>query len=223
MTETQTELQVTRQRLLEAAGEVFAEQGFRAATVREICRRAGANVAAINYHFGDKERLYGEVLLYAHHRATEAIPRNLAADANATPEQRLRGFIHAMVRSFLSEGRPAWQAMLIMREIAAPSKMLDVMVDQNVRPRFAMVKSIIQDLLGGAATEDELRRCAWSVVGQCFFYRFGHPVLKRLHPPLEYDDAEIARIADHIANFSLCAIKELGTRKREQGRKDKRS
>ena len=56
----------TRQRLLEAAGEIFAEQGFRQTTVRDICARAGANVAAVNYHFGDKEKLYSEVLRFAH-------------------------------------------------------------------------------------------------------------------------------------------------------------
>jgi AcrR family transcriptional regulator len=56
----------TRQRLLEAAGEIFAEQGFRKATVRDICARADANVASVKYHFGDKEKLYSEILRFAH-------------------------------------------------------------------------------------------------------------------------------------------------------------
>ena len=53
---------LTRDKLIEAAGSVFAERGYRAATIREICRRAGANVAAVNYTFGDKMGLYTEVL-----------------------------------------------------------------------------------------------------------------------------------------------------------------
>ena len=51
----------TRLQLIEAAGEVFAEMGFQNATVREICRRAGANVAAVNYHFQSKEALLDAV------------------------------------------------------------------------------------------------------------------------------------------------------------------
>jgi len=216
MSNDDVQLGITRQRLLEAAGEVFAAQGFRAATVREICRRAEANVAAVNYHFGDKEKLYAAVLEYAHRCARQNVPSTPLIDA--MPEQRLRGFVHAMIRGFLGEGRPAWHAKLMTREIAEPTGMLEVIVESNVRPRFMLVKSIVQDLLGGRATDDELRRCAWSIVGQCFFYRFGYPVLKKLHPPLKYDDAEIAAIAEHIATFSLGAIKQLGgTKKAEQG------
>ena len=52
----------TRQRLLTVAERLFADRGFKKVTVREICRAARANVAAVNYHFGDKLGLYREVL-----------------------------------------------------------------------------------------------------------------------------------------------------------------
>ena len=56
----------TRRRLLEAAEVIFAEKGFKHANVREICQQAGANVAAVNYHFGGKEQLYIETVRHAY-------------------------------------------------------------------------------------------------------------------------------------------------------------
>src|ERR1017187_4978540 len=79
----------TRRQLFEAAGAVFAEAGSRETTVREICRRAGANVAAVNYHFGDKETLYLEVLRYAPPKALEKYPPLLNVPADAPPEKKL--------------------------------------------------------------------------------------------------------------------------------------
>src|SRR5258708_38634054 len=86
-----------RQHLLEAAGEVFAEVGFRSATVGEICQRAGANIAAVNYHFGDKETLYAAVLTETCQLSMQKYPADMGLSPNASAEQRL----HAFVRSFL--------------------------------------------------------------------------------------------------------------------------
>src|SRR5262245_28294098 len=98
----------TRQRLINTAGEIFAEHGFRAATVREICSRAQANVASINYYFGDKEGLYIEAVQAAHCGTAEML---LPANPEAlTPVDRLRFFIREWLRHFLDESRPAWQA-----------------------------------------------------------------------------------------------------------------
>jgi len=47
----------TRGRVLNAAARLFAEHGFATVTVRDICNKAGANVAAVNYHFGGKDGL----------------------------------------------------------------------------------------------------------------------------------------------------------------------
>jgi len=199
----------TRQRLLEAAGEVFAEHGYRSATVRQICDRAKANVAAINYHFGDKAKLYAATLLHAHRCAMENATVPPPDAAKAPPEQRLRMFIHGMLRGAAAEGRPAWQVKIMTREMSEPTDMLDAIVEHGIRPRYEFIKATIRDLLGGEPTEEQLRLTAWSIVGQILFYRFGRPVITRLYPPIRFDEPEIDRIADHITAFTLAALKGL--------------
>ena len=89
----------TRQRLLEAAGEIFAEKGFRAATVREICGRAGANLAAVNYHFGDKERLYVAAVKHSH--SSDQDQRTPSWPRGTPPAEKLRDYIQQMLTSLL--------------------------------------------------------------------------------------------------------------------------
>src|SRR5262245_8855220 len=113
MTETDLANLETRQRLLEAAGEVFADVGFRNATVRDICQRARANVAAVNYHFGDKESLYAEVLRYAFRFAMEKYPPSMGLAADATVEQRLHAFVKSFLLRILDVGRSSWAGKLM--------------------------------------------------------------------------------------------------------------
>src|SRR5436305_12974753 len=93
----------TKARLLEAAGEEFADKGFDAARVRSICRRAGANGAAVNYHFGDKESLYVAAVLEAHRCGTEMPNEALAREA--TPAGQLRQFIHFFLSNVVAMNR----------------------------------------------------------------------------------------------------------------------
>jgi len=198
----------TRQRLLEAAGEVFAEHGYRAATIRQICDRAKANVAAVNYHFGDKAKLYAAALLHAHRCAMDNVPSGTSDVTKLPAEQRLRMFIHGMLRAAArGDGRPSWHVRLLTREMSEPTEILDTMVEQNIRPRFEMIKVAIRELLGGAPSDEQLRLTAWSIVGQILLYRLGRPVITRLYPPLKLDDAELDRIADHITEFTLAALR----------------
>jgi AcrR family transcriptional regulator len=193
----------TRARLLEAAGEVFAEAGFRAATVRDICCRAGANVAAVNYYFGDKEKLYAEVLRFAHECAREQFP--LTDDVSLPPDKRLGHYIRVFITRMLDSGRPAWEGKLMAREMVEPTSALDRIVEEGMKPQYQALTDIVRQLLGKSAEETTVRDVVFSVVGQCVFYRHGRAIIERLSPTPP-GARDIERIADHIARFSLAAI-----------------
>ena len=205
----------TRHRLLEAAGEVFAEEGFRKATIQRICSRARANIAAAHYHFGDKAGLYTAVFEYAEERATrDHPPEEFAA---GPPEERLRGFISSFLARLLDPDRPAWFARLLAREMIDPTPALDRRVRRRMRANHQQLGDIIRALLGPDADPDTVNRCVLSVVSQCVFYRNSAPVVARLYPELEAKK-DFQRTADHVTRFSLAAIAGL----RASGRNGKR-
>lgn len=143
----------TRQLLIEAGAGIFAERGFKAASVREICARAGANVAAVNYHFGDKEGLYTEVLKYALRCAREKYPPDLGLKPGATWEERLKAFIHSFLLRIFDEGPQACHGKLLSREMIEPTKALDALVEEEMRPMAGQLEGIIKGLLGQGASE----------------------------------------------------------------------
>ena len=124
----------TRLRLLEAAGEVFAEQGYRRATVRDICSRADANIAAVNYHFGDKEKLYIRHCSIGWAKPAEISARTAACRPPRPPEQRLHAFIRSWLFRMLGKGMPAWHGKLMAREMSEPTAGFDTILAESIRP-----------------------------------------------------------------------------------------
>ncbi|MEX0586515.1 MAG: CerR family C-terminal domain-containing protein, partial [Pirellulales bacterium] len=193
-----------RIRLLETAGEIFAEKGFRASTVREICTAAAANVAAVSYYFGDKKGLYVEAVKHAHLcRFNEPPP---TWPDGMPPEQKLYDFVHNMLRHLLDPTRPAWNAKLMMRELAEPTEACKAITEQYIRPMAMVLQSIVRELLPPSASIDRLQMTAFSVVGQCLFYRVQEPVAKELVGEAQYATFTVERLADHIAAFTLAAL-----------------
>src|SRR5262245_31034207 len=133
----------TRERLLDAAGAVFAERGFQDATIREICQRANANVAAIHYHIGDKEQLYAEVL---QHALKSAMKKHPVPAAEGLPANQLRAHIEALLLRIFDDGRPSWHGKLIAREMATPTKAMETVVAQ-IRINQQRLADIVRQLL----------------------------------------------------------------------------
>ena len=196
----------TRERVLAAAGEVFAEVGFHHATVRDICARAGVNIAAVNYHFRDKDGLYGAVLASAHEAAARHHPYDTGQADATTAEDRLRAFVGTFMRRLFDEGRPAWQPKLMAREMVDPTSALDVVVERGIRPHSQLLTAIVRELLGPAASDDAVRLGAISIVGQCLMYLHCRPVVQRLFPDDTYTPERTAERAEHIVRFSIGAL-----------------
>ena len=199
----------TPERLLDAAGEVFAERGFRDATIREICGKAGANVAAVNYHFGGKDQLYVEVLRYADKLASDRHPPIPEGFHELPPEQRLAVFVRQFLRRVFDTGRPAWMDRLMAREMSEPTGALEGLMERNIRPRAVALQQAVRELLGPKADEATVHRVAGSVVGQCLFYHHCRPMIGKLMPMVPFDASGVETLSEHITRLTMGGIREL--------------
>lgn len=192
----------THDRLLDAAARLFAARGFKNVTVREICRGARANVAAVNYHYRDKEGLYWEVLRKAidtMQATTEAARR---AGEDGSPDQKLRAYIRVFLQRTAGRGRDSWIHQLMMHEMADPTSALEMIFDEVVRPRLAYLSEVIAEILGHDTDDAVVRRCVLSIQSQCHA-AMPNSLSKRLMPDLAVDQTALDQLADHIADFSL--------------------
>ena len=197
---------LTKDRLLEAAGEEFAEKGFVAARVRSICRRAGlaANPAAVNYHFGSKESLYVAAVLKAH-QCQMSERAGVTVDPAATPAERLRVYIGQFLENVLARGESQWPYALMLREMMQPTAACEVVVRESIRPRFERLLDILRLVCPGAEPR-RLHALAFSVIGQCLHYKFARPVSERLVGPVGYAALDLDFLTDHITQFTLAAL-----------------
>jgi len=196
----------TRQKLIAAAGEVFAEAGFQSATVRDICARAGTNIAAVNYHFGDKLGLYTEFLK----RSAEENGPILESTVSAPdPEEALRRFLHRILRIMCQEGRPSVYVRVMTHELVQPSPALSVVVEHLIQPKARILYGIIGQIIGLPPDHLQTRMCAHSVIGQAMHYVHSRPVLELLWPGFSMTPKMVEEIVDHVTEFSLIALKGI--------------
>ncbi len=196
----------SRDRLLKAAGLIFGKKGYRDARIADICRQAGTNVAAVNYYFGSKAGLYGAAWQRAFECDTVSVPPDAA---DAPPAERLRARIHALVRKFCDRGAGGQFTRMYLMELANPTGLIDDSWRELIAPRRRHLLEIIKDLIGPAATDEEIWFCELSIINQCrallIFNRsdLEYLVQQPLTPALTY------RLADHITSFSLAGIRAI--------------
>jgi TetR/AcrR family transcriptional regulator, regulator of cefoperazone and chloramphenicol sensitivity len=205
----------TRDKILSAAGDIFAEHGFEGATVRMITERAEVNVAAVNYHFRDKAELYNRVVMDA--CSARAAWHEVMAESTNSAEERLRSLIAHFLDYMLSPNRPAWKRRLMAREMANPTTALDELVEKNIRPfRDEFLMPTLRELTAGRFSRRQLSLLGASVMGQCLYFHLSRPIIERLNPDFKIGQTEIEEITEHITRFSLAAIADLTRQARRE-------
>jgi AcrR family transcriptional regulator len=218
----------THERLVEEARKLFAADGYRRVTVRQVCAAARANVAAINYHFGGKYGLYREVLDEAIAVMRQTSEGAMAASAGGTAEQRFRAFVRVFLHR-VGASPDSWIRQLMAHELAEPTEALDDVVREVIAPRIDYMANLVAEILGVDVGDERVMRCVLSVSMQ-FQAAMANPVSKRLVPGFTGDAESLERLAQHIADFSIGGIRAMGddgshksqvTRRKSQGARRK--
>jgi AcrR family transcriptional regulator len=157
-----------RDRVLEVACELFAEAGFHGTHLREICKRAGTNVAGVCYHFQSKEGLYRAVLMEAGRRLSDRDENLAAACAHLPPEERLPKVTHSLLQKL--NARRAWTVKLLARELVDPACGAHTYVASGLERDFVLLQAVLRDLLGMDATNETIRLHALSLIGESVLY-----------------------------------------------------
>lgn len=196
----------TRERLLNEGARLFAARGYARVTVRDICRAAQANVAAINYHFHGKRGLYDAVVQSAIDQMRATTATIIEAGRGQSPERQLTTFI-AIFLQRVTAMRDNWIHQLMMRELNEPTAALDLVVRRVIEPRMAYLGEVIGKLLGCRSSDPRVRRSVTSVQLQCLA-----AIDQRLPiHAVPTTPAAVAELADHIARFSIGGIRTLRT------------
>ncbi len=194
-----------RRSILKIACFLFSETGFHGTHVREVCKRAGMNLAGIWYHFQNKEGLYAAVSSEVGRRLAgnkEEIPNG---SPDLSPQDKLERIIASLFEKLADEG--AWVAKLVARELvdAAPGVMASAW--RGLERDFLLLQAAMREVLGGRGDRELVRLHALSVINDCLFYCLASQNLHRVLPDLPRPLPAPASLAQHVTQRCLAALK----------------
>lgn len=203
----------TKRQLLEAAGKVFAEQGYAKATSKEICKRAAANIAAVNYHFGGKDELYAAVLLEAHSRLISLESMQAAAQSRIDPRTKLRLFLSRIIAEVTRSNQAGWELRVLSREVLSRSAMMTTLIENQIAPKARLLRALIAEIMDLPVDHPAVSRCVINIMGPFLMLLITDRTLqKQVAPKLDVDSDALA---EHMVTYALAGIDAVAKRFRE--------
>ena len=198
----------TRDRLLTAALHAFGRRDYDGVSTREIVQAAGANIAAISYHFGGKRGLYRDTVAYMAQRLRSGVgdrferfeqaiqtgDRERCADLLC---EFLGRFLELMLLDDVGRSAPG----IILREQLQPSDAFDILYDTLLQPMHSALSRLVACYRGIDPADREAITMTQALLGQTLIFRVGRTtLLKRLNQNA-YSASDIKRFKAELATY----------------------
>lgn len=207
---------VARDRILYVAAGMFAEGGYRDTSIRKICDRAEVNVSMVNYYFRSKEELYLSVIEFAQNaEKQDSFEDIVASNSPHSAEEQLRLVIERLMFRILMPERSSLFMRLVAWELVEPSPAIAFIAENEVRQQHKFFGRLIRNIVGNEMSQEDVRACVLSIIGQAIFYSHSRPIHEIAIPELTYDVEGIRRIASNVYRFSIAAIRGMAKNEEE--------
>lgn len=199
----------TRDRLLEVAETLFAQKGYDAVSVRKITTAAGCNLAAVNYHFGNKKTLYLSVFrerwMPRAQRIRACFEENLAGCGDTSPASVIQSLAEALIKGPLTDEERLFHFQLMIREIIKPTEAFEIVLEETLKPSFEGLGQLLQFYLNENIDEELMLLNILSIFSMVLYFNFARlPVSKIIGHA--YDHPFKDRLVQHIVDFSLSGL-----------------
>lgn len=201
-----TDGEATYNRILEAAGELFASTGFAETTSKTVAARAEVDLASINYHFGSRKGLYQAVLVEAHRRliSIDSLQNIVEADLPAT--EKLRLLIEGLVESAIAD--KGWHATVLSRELLSPTSHLKTLLETVIPAKMSFILGILSEITGLLPQDPALLRCLASVMAPCAMLLVVGPNTFSFANAIHRMGREV--LVDHLHSFAIAGLEAIG-------------
>lgn len=203
---TPKDSEVTRAKLIDAAGRLFAERGFKGVTVRDIVREADTHLSALNYHFGNKETLYRETLMEACKTASIS-PGDQKQLLRLAPSDALSILVKEALKEYGEQTAASWKVALITRETREPSPVFKEVVNAFFRPETDFMSRIVGDAVGQPPDSPHVRFAVIALIGLVEMFGLYEHFIQAVAPGLTTQLKKKDMLAGKIARMVTDAAK----------------
>lgn len=201
----------TRRRLLDTAAELFANKGCRNVAVRDICEQACANIAAVNYHFGGKDKLHLAAIDHARTRSLKEDPTPAGPKPTGplTAEQKLRRLLRAMLGRVFATGPAGWYMQIVLREMVDPTPALRPALDENIGPHQRRLEAIVGQVIGQDPDSDRVKDVSAAILATAIYYHSCRPAIEHLRPGFEFNQDAAERVTEIMMSMVVGGAKRV--------------